>query len=71
MPRDTAMAGMARDMEKNVASIGMHLTMLETEVALPTPDATKVAEHTAEILKVCESMAPGRGGAASGYTIPK
>lgn len=68
MPRDAAMAGMAGDMEKTVAAIGTHLAMLETEVALASPDATKVAEHTAEILKLCEAMTPGRGTGASGYT---
>ena len=43
-------------MQKGMDAIGMHLSMLETEVALATPDATKVAEHTAEILKLCEGM---------------
>lgn len=72
IPRDSAMSGMAREMEKGVAAIGMHLSMLETEVALPTPDATKVAEHTAEILKLCESMNPNRAGAGTtGSTVPK
>ena len=72
MPRDTAMAGMAREMDKGVAAIGMHLGLLETEVALATPDATKVAEHTAEILKLCESMSPNRAGVgATGSSVPK
>ncbi|MBC7844262.1 MAG: hypothetical protein H7099_18265 [Gemmatimonadaceae bacterium] len=71
MPRDATMPPMAGDMEKNVASIGTHLSMLETEVALATPDATKVAEHAAEILKLCEAMMPGRGTGAAGYPAPK
>ena len=58
-------------MEKHVASIGTHLSLLETEVALTSPDATKVAEHTAEILKLCEAMMPGRGTGAAGYNTPK
>lgn len=69
IPRDTTMRGMAgmpgmsmgsTDMQKGMDAIGMHLAMLETEVALAAPDAAKVAEHTAEILKLCEGMMPHR-----------
>ena len=44
-------AGMG-DMRAQMAAIETHLGMLETEVNAPAPNAAKVIEHTAEILKV-------------------
>ncbi len=40
------------DMQAHMTAIETHLGMLETEVKATTPNAAKVIEHTAEILKV-------------------
>ncbi len=41
------------DMQAQMVGLEKHLGMLETEVNSPTPDAARVIEHTAEILKIC------------------
>ena len=45
-------AGMG-DMQAQMAAIETHLGMLETEVNASAPNAAKVIEHTAGILKIC------------------
>ncbi len=45
-------AGMG-DMQAQMAALEKHLGMLETEVNSPAPNAARVIEHTAEILKIC------------------
>lgn len=44
------------DMQAHMATIETHLGLLETEVQATTPNPAKVIDHTAAILKVCESM---------------
>lgn len=41
------------DMQAQLATIETHLALLETEVTATTPNAAKVIEHTAEIVKLC------------------
>ncbi len=43
------------DMQAQMTAIESHLGMLETEVRGSAPNAAKVAEHAAEILKLCDS----------------
>ena len=57
------MAGMEQKHVTEVASLGEHLTALQSEVNLSTPDPRKVAEHTAEILKHCARMSKMSGKA--------
>ena len=57
------MAGMEQQHDTQLASLSEHLTALQSEVNLSTPDPKKVAEHTAEILKQCERMSKMSGRA--------
>jgi len=41
------------DMASQMASIEKHLGMLETEVNATTPNAARVIEHSAEVVKLC------------------
>ena len=55
-PRADSMQPMKMgDMQTQMTAIESHLGMLETEVRGSSPNAAKVAEHAAEILKLCES----------------
>ena len=55
MPNDAAPMMKMEDMQAHMTSIETHLGMLESEVNAPSPNATKVIAHTAEILKACAS----------------
>lgn len=55
MPMSTdssRMTGMG-DMQGQLAALEKHLGMLESEVNAPAPNAARVVEHTAEIMKIC------------------
>lgn len=41
------------DMQGQLAALEKHLGMLESEVNAPAPNAARVVEHTAEIMKIC------------------
>ena len=53
---DAAMMGKMKDMDAHLVAVDQHLTALESEVKLATPDPKKVAEHVNEVLKQCEGM---------------
>jgi hypothetical protein len=55
MRTDSARPTKMGDMRAQMATIETHLALLETEVKATTPNAAKVIEHTAEILKVRDS----------------
>jgi len=50
------MPGTMQQMETHIAALSEHLTALESEVNVSTPDPKKVSEHTTEILKQCADM---------------
>jgi hypothetical protein len=51
MPTDSSRTTMMAGMQTKMAAIETHLSMLEAEVNSTAPNATKVREHTAEILQ--------------------
>ena len=57
------MAGMEQQHDTQLASLSEHLTALQSEVNLSTPDPRKVAAHTGEILKQCARMSKMSGKA--------
>lgn len=57
------MSGMMKQHETQLAALSEHLTALQSEVSLGTPDPKKVSEHTTEILKQCARMSAMSGKA--------
>ncbi len=55
------MTGMEQQHDTQLASLGEHLTALQSEVSLGTPDSKKVSAHTTEILKQCARMSKMSG----------
>ncbi len=50
------MMAMMQDMEQHLTAVGTHLTALEADLQVSTPDHAKVSVHTAAILTECDGM---------------
>jgi hypothetical protein len=55
-------AGMMRAMNAHVSAIRLSITALEREIEAATPQANKVSERAAEIIKHIDEMAHAHGG---------
>jgi hypothetical protein len=55
-------AGMMRAMNAHVSAIRLSITALEREIEAATPQADKVSERAAEIIKHIDEMAHAHGG---------